>query len=251
MYEQTQKLLDSVFSTELDGKVITIIAPSGLGKTTFSSIQLPVYLFLKLRSESKLSSSSKLVLINTDNSLLDKRFLQVLKSFQISYGEIRNHLIIQNVNSFFRQDELIKQIFKQSIETKEIDPRLIVIDPFNHTLRVEFAKSKEEYRLNVVGRLSPRLEYQLMLLNNLARKLNTVVVLTLLPKKIYTASVPVKWQNAYFGPLEISHLSDIVLWFGHGMHDAKGITIHVKKHRLKETEISFNVKITEGGLILV
>jgi len=251
MHEQTQKLLNSIFSCELEGKVITIIAPSGLGKTTFSSMQLPCFYFSKLNNENKLGDKSKFVIINTDRSLLNERFLQVLKSFQISYADIRNHLMIQNVNSFFRQDELIKQIFKQSLETKEIDPRLIVVDPFNHSLRVEFAKSKEEYRLNVVGRLSPRLEYQLMLLNNLARKLNTVVVLTLLPKKIYTASVPVKWQNAYFGPLEISHLSDIVLWFAHGVHDAKGIAIHVKKHRLKETEISFNCKIIDGGLILV
>jgi hypothetical protein len=159
--------------------------------------------------------------------------------------------MIHSINSFYKQDELIKQIFKKSLETKEIDPRLIVIDPFNHTLRVEFAKTKEEYRLNVVGRLSPRLEYQLMLLNNLARKLNTVVVLTMLPKKACTHIVPQKWQNSYFGPLEISHLSDIVLWFAHGVRDAKGIAIHVKKHRLKESETSFNCKITEGGLILV
>jgi len=250
MYEQTQRLLNSIFSCELQGKVITIIAPSGLGKTTFSSMQLPCFYFSKLNSEDKLDDKSKFVVINTDNSLLNERFLQVLKSFKLSYSEIRNHLMIHSINSFYKQDELIKQIFKQSFETKEIDPQMIVIDPFNHSLRVEFAKSKEDYRLHTVGRLSPRLEYQLMLLNNLARKLNTVVVLTLLPKKIYTASVPVKWQNAYFGPLEIGHLSDVVLWFGHGMHDAKGITIHVKKHRVKESEISFNAKITEGGLML-
>jgi len=251
MYEQTQKLLNSIFSCELEGKVITIIAPSGLGKTTFSSMQLPCFYFSKLNSEDKLDNKSKFIVIKTDNSMLNERFLQVLKSFKLSYSEIRNHLMVQNANSFFRQDELIKRIFKQSLETKEIDPRLVVIDPFNHTLRVEFAKSREEYRLHTVGRLSPRLEYQLMLLNNLARKLNTVVVLTMLPKKACTHIVPQKWQNSYFGPLEISHLSDIVLWLAHGMHDAKGITIHVKKHRLKESEISFNCKITEGGVILV
>jgi len=251
MYEQTQKLLNSIFSCELSGKVITIIAPSGLGKTTFSSMQLPCFYFNQLKKLNSLTNQSKFIIVNTDNSLLNERFLQVLKSFQLSYSEIRNHLMVQNVNSFYKQDELIKQIFKQSLETKEIDPQMIVIDPFNHTLRVEFAKSKEEYRLNVVGRLSPRLEYQLMLLNALARKLNTVIVLTLLPKKACTHIVPQKWQNSYFGPLEISHLSDIVLWFGHGMHDAKGITIHVKKHRVKESEISFNAKITQGGLMLI
>jgi len=250
MSDATQKLLNTIFSCELSGKVITVIAPSGLGKTTFTCMQLPAFLFAQLKQQEKLDEKSKFVIVNTDNSLLNERFLQVLKQHGVKYSEFRKYLSVVGINSFHEQDSFVKTVVKQSLESQEIKPEYICVDPFNHTLRVAFAKEKEEYRLNLVGRLSPRLEYQLSLLNMLSRKTNCTVVLTLLPKKMFTNIVPQKWQNAYFGPLEISHLSDIVLWLSHGVHDGKGVTVHLKKHRLKESEQSFNCKITERGLEL-
>ena len=250
MLEKTQKLLDSIFSCSLEGKVITIIAPSGLGKTTFSCMQLPIYMY-SLHSTSKSTNrQERVIIVNTDNSLLNERFLQVLKQFNVSYQELREHLSIVNVNSFHEQDNLVRTIIKQALEREEIKPIYIAIDPFNHHLRMEFAKAKEEYRLHTVGKLSPRLEHQMHLLSLLARKLNTVVVLTLLPKKRYTEFVPPKWQNAFFGPTEIAHLSDIVLWLSHGVQDAKGITVHILKHRLRETPYQVSAKLMEGGLCL-
>jgi len=248
--ERTQKLLDSISLYNLEGKVITIIGASGLGKTTFACMQLPMFLFKGYSGSPTLNEKQKFIVMNTDNSLLCERFSQVLKHYDVNYSEFRKHLNIIQVNSFAHQDELIRTLFKQSVENKQIEPLYVVIDPFNHNLRVEFAKTKEEYRLNVVGRLSPRLEYQLMLLNTLARKMATTVVLTLLPKKKYTDFVPDRWQNAYFGPLEIGHLSDVVLWFSQNVQAARGVTIHVKKHRFAEANKQILCKLTEEGLML-
>lgn len=251
MIEQTQKLLDSIFSCSLEGKVITIIAPSGLGKTTFSCMQLPIYMY-SLHSTSKSTNrQERVIIVNTDNSLLNERFLQVLKQFNVSYQQLREHLSIVNIQSFYEQDNLVHTIVKQSLEREEIKPIYIAIDPFNHHLRMEFAKAKEEYRLHTVGKLSPRLEHQMHQLSLLARKLNTAVVLTLLPKKRYTTTVPIKWQDGFFGPTEIAHLSDIVLWLSYRTKDEYGIAVHVLKHRLRETPFQVNCRLTEGGLILI
>jgi len=251
MLEKTQKLLDSIFSCSLEGKVITIIAPSGLGKTTFSCMQLPIFTYSLHSSNSKLSNLERVIIVNTDNSLLNERFLQVLKAFNVSYQQLKEHLSIVNVHSFHDQDNLVKTIIKQTLEREEIKPIYIAIDPFNHHLRMEFAKSKEEYRLHTVGKLSPKLEHQMHQLSLLARKLNTVVVLTLLPKKRYTTSVPIRWQDGFFGPTEIAHLSDIVLWLSYRTKDEHGITVHILKHRLRETPYQVNCRLTEGGLMLV
>lgn len=230
--------------------MITIIGAAGLGKSTLACMQLPTYLFNKLKEEDKLTDKSKFIIINTDYSLLLERYKTILNKFSTNYQDIRNYLDIQYVNSFYKQDELVKNLLKDSLENNNIEPVYICVDPFNHTLRQEFAKASEQMRLNVVGRLSPRLEYQLNLLTLIARKFNTVVVLTLLPKKAYTNVVPEKWQSGYFGPVEIAHLSDIVLWFSQGVHDPKSVTIHIKKHRLKESNQQFDCRITEGGVVL-
>ena len=251
MIEQTQKLLNSIFGCELQGKVITVIGPAGLGKSTFACMQLPAYIYNEYKREVGVGKECRFIVINTDYSLLTERFSQVLKCFNVNYTDIRDYLRIEYVNSFYKQDELVKAILKECLEDKSIEPLYITIDPFNHLLRQEFAKAKEEYRLNVVGRLSPRLEHQLNILTLLARKTGCTVVLTLLPKKAYTNTVPAKWQNAFFGPTEIAHLSDVVLWFSHNVEDKKGITIHVMKHRLRETPFQVSCKLTDGGIRLI
>lgn len=251
MMEQTRQLVEKVFGLDIRGMVITLIAPAGLGKTTFASMQLPVYLFKTAKENGELNDKSKIVIVNADNSFLNQRFLEVLNEFGIEYKEIRNHLKVEFIYSMHEQDNLIRQIVRDSLEKLEGKAFYVVVDPFNQTLRLEFSKAPEDYRLNVVGRLSPKLEYQLNLLSMLARKTNATVVITMLPKKAYTDKVPVKWQNAYFGPVEIAHLSDIVVWLSHGVHDSRGITLHVLKHRLRETPYSVNCKLTKGGLMLV
>jgi len=122
MIEQTQKLLSSVFGCELQGKVITLIGPAGLGKSTFACMQLPSYLFNQLNKENKLNEKSKFVIVNTDYSLLTERFSQVLKCFNVNYTDIRDYLRIEYVNSFYKQDELVKAILKECLEDKSIEP---------------------------------------------------------------------------------------------------------------------------------
>lgn len=249
-FESTKSLISSIFSTDIRGFVITIIAPAGLGKTTFSCMQLPAFIYSELKQSNELNEKTKLHIINTDLSLLEQRFLEVLESFNLTYQEVRNCMKIDYVHTFSQQDNVVKQIAKIYLESEEFRVPYVVIDPFNHILRQEFAKAHEDYRLNVVGRLSPRLEYQLQLLTLLARRRKTTVVITMLPKKAYTTKVPLRWQDAFFGPSEIAHFSDIVLWLSHGVHDIKGVTVHVLKHRLRETPYSINCRITKGGLIV-
>ena len=250
MIERTEKLLETVFGCDLKGLVVTVIAPAGLGKTTFVGMQLPTYLFQKAKENEELNEAEQFTIVNTDASFLDQRFLEVLREFGVEYKEIRKHFKVHYVYSLYEQENIIRTLVKNGLEKVQEKPLYCVVDPFNHILRMEFAKADENYRLNVVGRLSPKLEYQLHLLSMLARKAKTTVVITMLPKKQWTDKVPVKWQNAYFGPTEIAHLSDIVIWLSHGVHDARGVTVHVLKHRLRETPYSVNVKLTKGGLVL-
>jgi len=249
--ERTQKLLNSIFGTDIKGMVVTIIAPAGLGKTTFSCMQLPAYIYSRLKEQNELNENTRIYIVNTDLSFLEQRFLEVLEEFDLSYKEVRNYLKIDFVTTMSQQENTIKQIVKFALENVNANVPYIVVDPFNHILRMEFAKAHEDYRLNVVGRLSPKLEAQLNLLTLSARKRGTTVVITMLPKKKYVDKVPVAWQSAFFGPSEIAHLSDIVLWLSHGVHDPKGVTVHVLKHRLKETPYQVNCKLTKGGLIPV
>jgi len=251
MREITKTLVDTVFKCDLKGKVITIIAPSGLGKTTFASIQLPIFIFSELKEKKELKKDSKFIIVNTDNSLLDERMEQVCNAFNVKYTDVRKHFVVSYCYDFTEQDSLVKTLFKQILEGEVSNVHYIVIDPFNQTLRREFAKAPEQYRLNIVGKLTPRLEYQLIMLNHLARKKGITVVLTLLPKKAYTQTVPPVWQSSYFGPLEIAHLSDIVLWFSKSIYAAQGVTINVKKHRTQPSEVTYQARITEGGLCLM
>ena len=250
-FEYTKELISSIFSCELEGKVVTIIAPSGMGKTTFSAMQLPTYLYLRLKQSGTLNDNVKLFIFNTDDSLFNDRFLQLLSSFEISYSEIRKYVRIEQIDNFDKQHSYLTYVIPKIIEEKKADVRYIVVDPFNHLLRKRFAETKYEFRLNVTGRLSPMLEHQVIQLMQIARKYNIPVLLTLLPKKQYADKVPTNWQNAYFGPLEIAHCSDIVLWFSYSQKSDAKISIHVKKHRLKEEGEVFHANIRDFGLELV
>jgi len=250
-YEQTQKLVDTIFSCDLQGKVITIIAPSGMGKTTFTCMQLPTFLYVKSQREGTLSEKDKIVVINTDDSLLSDRLMQVLNEFGVSYTDIRSHISVKQINDLEEQHAFIVSVLPKLIDSKGLNIKYIVVDPFNHLLRKKFAQTKPEYRLNVVGRFSPMLEHQVITLTELARKHNMAVFLTLLPKKQYTDKVPQNWQNAYFGPLEIAHQSDIVLWFSHSQVSGAKISIKVMKHRLKPEGEVYNTNLTQFGLELV
>ena len=234
MIERTQKLLNSIFGTDIKGMVVTIIAPAGLGKTTFSCMQLPAYIYSRLKEQNELNENTRIYIVNTDLSFLEQRFLEVLEEFDLSYKEVRNYLKIDFVTTMSQQENTIKQIVKFALENVNANVPYIVVDPFNHILRMEFAKAHEDYRLTLS-----------------ARNRGTTVVITMLPKKKYVDKVPVAWQSAFFGPSEIAHLSDIVLWLSHGVHDPKGVTVHVLKHRLKETPYQVNCKLTKGGLIPV
>ena len=250
-FEYTKELISTIFSCDLEGKVITIIAPSGMGKTTLTCMQLPVYYYLQAKNSETLSENYKILILNTDDSLLNDRFLQLLSSFEISYSEIRKYVRIEQIDNFDKQHSYLTYIIPKILEEKKLDIRYIVIDPLNHSLRKRFAETKPEYRLNITGRLSPMLEHQVIQLTQIARKYNIPVLLTLLPKKQYTDKVPTNWQNAYFGPLEIAHCSDIVLWFSYSQKSNAKISIHVKKHRLKEEGEVFYANIRDFGLELV
>jgi len=229
--------------------VVTVIAPAGLGKTTFTCMQLPAYYYAQLKNSGELDEKAKIHIINTDGSFLLQRFQQVLQEFNINYKEIRNNTTMEFPYTAQQQENAVKQIFRNAFEAKSERPVYIVVDPFNHILRMEFAKADPNYRLNVVGRLSPRLEHQMQLLQVVARKFNAVVVLTVLPKKKHVEEVPKRWQNAFFGPTEIAHLSDVVLWFSQGVQAGNTVTVHVLKHRLKETPYHVNCRLTKGGLV--
>jgi len=213
-------------------------------------MQLPTYIYSKLKEKNELSENTRIHVVNTDLSFLEQRFSEILEEFNLSYKEIRNYLKIDFVTTMGQQETIVKQIVKFALENVNANVPYVVVDPFNHILRMEFAKAHEDYRLNVVGRLSPKLENLLNYLSLIARKKGTTVVITMLPKKRYTDRVPLVWQNAFFGPSEIAHLSDVVLWLSHGVHEKHGVTVHVLKHRLKETPYQVNCKLTKGGLVL-
>jgi len=250
MTKATEKLLNTIFSLDLRGKVTTVIGPSGTGKTSFVGMQLPLYYILKEKGEREGKEPRKAIIINTDYSWSSERFMQILKSSEVSYADVRSYIEIQSPATFTQQEELVKRVFRNCLESDSDDVCYLSIDPFNHTLRMEFAKAHEDYRLHTVGRLSPRLEYQLNILTLLARRKNVAVVITMFPKKKYTEMVPVSWQSGFFGPTEIAHLSDIVVWFHPNKLDKGTIDIHIMKHRTRSCGEIIKCRISERGLEL-
>jgi len=103
-------------------------------------------------------------------------------------------------------------------------------------------------RLNVVGRLSPTLEHQMNSLVKIAREHEAIVLVTVIPKKKYMDTRPDAWQTGYFGPAEIAHLSDVVLWLQPKPGSYASCTLEVVKNRIGEVGGRREYSVTEVGL---
>jgi len=250
-YDLTKELISTIFNDNLEGLVTTIIAPSGLGKTTLTCMQLPIYLYKQMKGSGVLSDKDVLLIMNTDKSLLNQRFLEICRAFELNYSDVRANIKFLDLKNFDDQHNAIIYKIPEMIRKNQYNIRYLVVDPFNHFLRRIFAETKPEYRLNVVGRLTPKLEHQMNVLSDLSRDHNVIVFCTLLPKKQYANTIPQAWQNAYFGPLEVAHLSDIVTWFNISKQHENSIEARVLKHRLKPTPFSKHIQFADFGLKLM
>jgi len=240
-FSLTQNLLSTIFEEDLSGMVVTIIGAAGSGKTTLSCMQVPLYL-IKCGS----IEDGKILIINTDRSLLNKRFLEVCREFGYSYKDIRDYLVFKGFDNFndqhyFITNELI------SLINKGLKLRYIVVDAFNYLLRELFNKTEPDKRLLVMGQNTPKLGDQMRVLLNLSRKYKIPVVLTVFPKKDYANQIPNEWHKGFMGPIDISHLSDIVTWF---IPRGSRVECNLLKHRLKPAPKKFMLEITKFGLKL-
>jgi len=231
------------------GMIYTFIGASGLGKTSLLLCQLPLVIYKDLIHQGKLSDSARFVLINTDGSFLFPRLAQVASALGVDVVEFRKYSIMVSPSSQTRQHRLLTRDLPELVETENLKPVYIGLDPMNHWIRYEFARAPANYRLMVAGRRIPELEYEMNVLHRLTRDKKCVTTVSVLPKKYHAVERPDKWQTAYFGPLEIAHLSDVVLWLTPVKLERDKVDIEVVKHRKGRVSPPKRFKLNECGLV--
>jgi len=251
MIDKTKALVENVFNRLRPGLIHLIIGASGLGKTSLVCCQIPSYLFYTLMKQGDLKENDRFVIVNCDGSLFTERLKQICELHNVDYDLYRKYVIIKDVGDYREQHDFITKYLQALTSKYGYRIRYLCIDPLNHHLRMEFAKADEKYRLNIVGRLSPQLESQMNEIHMLTRTHETITMITLLPKKQYLDEMPSTWQRGYFGPLEIAHLSDYVIWLRPVSHTRDQVVAEVLKNRLGKAGSHYMLRLSEVGLEVI
>jgi len=245
---QVSTPLDPLIGKLQGGMVYTIIGASGLGKTSLVCAQIPMLLYKQLEESETSHEKDRYLVVNTDYSLLPARVKQVARRLKVDYGSYREKAVYTYPETFWKQQGTVCQAIPDLVKRENYSVRYLTLDPINHHLRMEFAKASPRMRLNVVGRLSPALEHQMVSLVKIAREHEAIVLVTVIPKKKYLESKPATWQAGYFGSMEIAHLSDVVLWLNPTGFSPATVELEVVKNRIGKVGGKREYSVTEVGL---
>jgi len=249
--EATSRLVEKLIGDTDGGAVVTIIGASGLGKTSLTCCQLPIYLLSKLKAENKLSYKDTCIIVNCDRSLLPKRLTDVCSEFNFPYIDARNYMKFYYPASLSEQHRLILDELTKAAGSEGRSIKYLAVDPLNHHIRMEYSKADVHLRFATAGRLMPYLEVQMDSLLKLTRDQGCLAFVTMLPKRKFADETPAAWYSAYFGPLEVAHLSDVVLYFTSSSRGSSYVNCKVVKNRTREVGQTYTLKLSKMGVQLV